>query len=71
MSTEAPVSDASPHFGDPGFVDPSTGNYATLPGSPSLAIGFEPIDQRNMGLRPLTAYAYPCWETLASNCPHP
>jgi len=37
-------------FGDPLFVDPSSGDFGFRPGSPALALGIEPLDTAKMGL---------------------
>ena len=36
---------------DPLFVDPEHGDFTLRAGSPALAIGFEPIDVRDVGPR--------------------
>lgn len=41
---------------DPLFADPFSGNFTLLPGSPSLALGFQPIDVSSVGPRPGRAY---------------
>lgn len=63
--TQAPLSfaqwqaggqDASSVVADPLFADPSASNFTLLPGSPALALGFEPIDVSTAGPRPARAY---------------
>lgn len=51
--------DSSPHYGDPKFVDAAAGNYALQPGSAAADIGFQVIDQSQIGLHPTTAHWYP------------
>lgn len=44
-----PPQDVSSVFADPLFADPANLNFTLLPGSPALALGFEPIDLSDLG----------------------
>jgi hypothetical protein len=44
-----PPQDAGSLFADPLFADAANLNFTLLPGSPALALGFEPIDVSNVG----------------------
>ena len=48
--------DARSVVADPLFADPASANFTLLPGSPALALGFEPIDLSSVGPRPARAY---------------
>jgi hypothetical protein len=37
---------------DPGFVDPQHGDFTFKPGSPAAQIGFQPINLKDVGVRP-------------------
>ena len=58
MQSSAPLQDTNPHFGDPKFANPAAGNYALGAGSAAGAIGFQQIDQSQIGLKPTTAHWY-------------
>jgi hypothetical protein len=46
-----PPQDVGSVFADPLFADPENLNFTLLPGSPALALGFEPIDLSDLGPR--------------------
>ena len=46
-----PPQDARSVCADPLFVDAAAGNFSLRPGSPALALGFEPVDLSNVGPR--------------------
>lgn len=43
--------DTHSRIADPRFVNPEKGDFSFKPGSPALALGFKPIDLRNVGPR--------------------
>ncbi len=45
--------DLSSVIADPQFVDPAQGDFTLRSTSPALALGFEPIDLRGVGVRPV------------------
>lgn len=45
-------SEANSIVADPRFVDPDAGDFRLKPGSPAAALGFEPIDKTQIGLKP-------------------
>jgi hypothetical protein len=58
MTTTAPVEDRMPRFGNPEFRDPGAYDYTIGAISIAAGIGFEPIDQRRIGVMPTTAHWY-------------
>ena len=47
--SRGPAQDARSVFADPLFADAAAGNFSLLPGSPALALGFEPVDVSRVG----------------------
>jgi len=57
--------DANSIVADPGFVDPGARDFRLRPGSPALALGFEPIDLGTVGL-----YGPESWTALPRTVTH-
>ncbi len=53
---QAAGNDVNSLVADPGFADAQGGDFSLKPGSPALALGFEPIDLSDVGL-----YGDPAW----------
>lgn len=56
---QAKGNDAGSRVADPLFENPSQGDFRLKPGSPALALGFQPIDLSKTGL-----YGNPAWVNL-------
>lgn len=44
--------DAQSVVADPQFIGPTTGNFSLAPGSPAIALGFQPLNLLEAGMRP-------------------
>lgn len=58
MQTSPPTMDSNSIFGDPKFANAVTGAYALQANSAAVNIGFQNIDQSQMGLHPTTDHWY-------------
>jgi len=59
IGTSAPTLDTNPSFGDPKFANAAAGDYSLGAGSAAAAIGFQSIDQSQIGPHPTTAFWNP------------